>query len=208
MGANPNLARGIRVFGETKATANEAWEKISDNLNSHGPPTRAPEEWQRVWIQFKAKLKKKMSQNKRNLNATGGGPSQEVRLSPLCSTAADLLQINLVTDPAGAIYGIMETWDEDGIEIVSNVKVEQEEAATQMENVRPTPRRTVRREYSKISILREQTSTQNELLLTIAKLEKEAKEQNEILKANNNLLKERNELQIPTDLNYLSSFVE
>lgn len=89
MQANPNVARGVRLFGETKATTDEVWKSIAMKLNSYGPPTRTPDEWQRVWVHFKAKLKKKIAQNKRNINVTGGGPSQEVSLSPLEQTAAN-----------------------------------------------------------------------------------------------------------------------
>lgn len=58
MEENPNIARGVRAFGETKANTEQVWNEIAEKLNSHGPPTRTKDEWQKVWIHFKAKLKK------------------------------------------------------------------------------------------------------------------------------------------------------
>ena len=48
MEAHPNVARGVRTFGQTKATIDNVWKAISEDLNCYGPPKRIPNEWQKV----------------------------------------------------------------------------------------------------------------------------------------------------------------
>ncbi|XP_017474316.1 PREDICTED: uncharacterized protein LOC108364943 [Rhagoletis zephyria] len=102
MEQNPSIARGVRAFGETKANTEHVWKEISSKLNSYGPPTRTSEKCQRVWIHFKAKLRKKMAHNRRNI--TGGGPSAEISLSALEQAAADFLQMGTSVDPPGRTF--------------------------------------------------------------------------------------------------------
>ncbi|XP_073826020.1 uncharacterized protein [Musca autumnalis] len=104
MQEHPNLARGVRAIGETKATFNEVWKDIAKQLNSCGPPTRTPREWHRVWTHFKSKLKKKLTTYKM------------ISLSPMEKSIVDLLQFNEVSKPTGAIYEIVETWDDNSSE--------------------------------------------------------------------------------------------
>lgn len=176
MEANPNVARGVRLFGQTKATTDEVWKAIAEDLNSYGPPTRTPDEWQRVWVHFKAKLKKKMAQNKRNHNITGGGPSQEVSLSALEQAAADVLQFDLSVNPEGALFGVIaDTLDvEELLEIEPNTDKEQEKVVKEvkMGNECLNPRKRLRTEDKKVGILQEQTATQSELSSAIKKLKK------------------------------------
>ncbi|XP_073844038.1 uncharacterized protein [Musca autumnalis] len=101
MEAHPNVARGVRLFGETKATFDEVWKDVAEQINSCGPPTCTSDDWHR----------------KKNITATGRGPSQEISLSSMEQAVADLLQINMVSNPAGALYGIEETWDDNNSEI-------------------------------------------------------------------------------------------
>uniref|UniRef100_A0A0K8V970 Regulatory protein zeste n=1 Tax=Bactrocera latifrons TaxID=174628 RepID=A0A0K8V970_BACLA len=61
MQKNPQIARGARTYGQSKQQVEEQWNKIADELNNFGPPCRTGKEWQRVWINYKAKTKKKMS---------------------------------------------------------------------------------------------------------------------------------------------------
>lgn len=180
MEANPNLARGIRLFGETKSTTEELWKGIAEQLNSYGPPTRTPDEWQRVWIHFKAKLKKKMAENKRNLYATGGGPSQQVPLSPLEQTAADIINIDLVVNPEGNLFGVAETVDVEEVE--KDIEyVEKLDKTKEVPKVWSTPKKRMRTEDKKLEILEEQTAGQTELINRIKKIEKDLYKQNEIM---------------------------
>ncbi|XP_073838588.1 uncharacterized protein isoform X2 [Musca autumnalis] len=105
-----------------KATFDEVWKDVPEQLNSCSPPTRTPDEWHRVWTHFKSKRKKIITQNK-NITATGGGPSQETSLSSMEQAVVDLLQINMVSSPAGAIYGIEETWDDNNSEIGQSAEI-------------------------------------------------------------------------------------
>ncbi|XP_073821381.1 uncharacterized protein [Musca autumnalis] len=197
MEAHPNVARGVRLFGETKATFDEVWKDVAEQLNSCGPPTRTPDEWHRVWTHFKSKLKKKMSQNKKNITATGGGPSQEISLSSMEQAVADLLQINMVSNPAGAMYGIEETWDDNNSEIGQSAKVENERPQSEVEigNVFSTRRKRNKPQDQKIHILKEQTATQNELLKSLTSLESAINKQNDILTETKNILTETKNVQ-------------
>lgn len=82
MQKNPQIARGARTYGQSKQQVEEQWKKIADELNSFGPPRRTGKEWQRVWINYKAKTKKKMSDEH----------FQPYPLTALEQTVADLLQ--------------------------------------------------------------------------------------------------------------------
>ena len=49
---NPENSKGKQTFGMTKNQGcKEGWEGFSTELNTLGPPTRTPSEWQRVSIQ-------------------------------------------------------------------------------------------------------------------------------------------------------------
>ena len=47
---NPEISKGKQKFGMTKNQCKEAWERFYRELNSLGPPTRTPSEWQRASI--------------------------------------------------------------------------------------------------------------------------------------------------------------
>ncbi|XP_017473874.1 PREDICTED: uncharacterized protein LOC108364631 [Rhagoletis zephyria] len=64
---NQDVAKGMGNFGSSKKIWAELWEKF-------GPPMRNGREWNKVWLDYKQKLKKKISTNRRETVATGGGP--------------------------------------------------------------------------------------------------------------------------------------
>lgn len=87
MQKNPQIGRGTRTFGQNKQQVEEQWNSFANELNSFGPPRRTSKEWQRVWINYKAKTKKKII--------------EEYSLSPLEQTVADLLHTELDVNPPG-----------------------------------------------------------------------------------------------------------
>ncbi|XP_017493717.1 PREDICTED: uncharacterized protein LOC108381829 isoform X1 [Rhagoletis zephyria] len=112
MQSNPGIARGTRTFGQNKIQNDEQWDAFATEINSFGPPNRSRKEWQRVWINYKAKTKKKISANNRNIRTTGGGPSEEQTLSALEQVVADILHTDVSVNPPGNVFGIVEM-DED-----------------------------------------------------------------------------------------------
>jgi len=52
------------------------WEEATKELNSLGPPSRELKEWKKVWTDYKAFVKKKLVNNKKEVTATGGGPNK------------------------------------------------------------------------------------------------------------------------------------
>ncbi|XP_037812903.1 uncharacterized protein LOC119604402 [Lucilia sericata] len=86
MEKHPETGRGKPQFGCSKNKTKELWEEFSVELNNLGPPSRTAQEWGRVWIHYKANLKRKLTNNRSNLLPTGGGHSQEVSLNPLEET--------------------------------------------------------------------------------------------------------------------------
>ncbi|XP_017478077.1 PREDICTED: uncharacterized protein LOC108367887 isoform X2 [Rhagoletis zephyria] len=63
---NPDVARGMGSFGSTKKSRAELWEKFATELNAIGPPMRNGREWNKVWLDYKLKLKKKCDKPTRN----------------------------------------------------------------------------------------------------------------------------------------------
>lgn len=60
-----------------------------------------------MWRDFKCKLKKKLTHNKAEINATGGGTYKQLPLSHLEEAAANFLQFEKQLSPAGKIQGIV-----------------------------------------------------------------------------------------------------
>ncbi|XP_067648328.1 uncharacterized protein [Eurosta solidaginis] len=105
MERRPEFGRGKPQFGCSQNRVKEIWEEFALELNSFGPPTRTASEWTRVWVHYKANLKRKLSNNRNNLVATGGGPSQEKSLSPLEESVAQLIYIRSQVTPSGRAFG-------------------------------------------------------------------------------------------------------
>ncbi|XP_037825558.1 uncharacterized protein LOC119613600 [Lucilia sericata] len=108
---NPCLAKGFSR-GTNPTNFKNDWEQIAVKLNSIGPPIRDSDGWQKVWRDFKCKVKKKLAQNKAEVNATGGGTFKQFSLSPLEEAAANLMQFQKQLNPEGEVHGIQNTCEE------------------------------------------------------------------------------------------------
>lgn len=184
---NPQIARGVRSFGETKANTEAIWKRITEKLNRVGPPLRTPEEWQRVWVHFKAKLKKKMFHNKTNLTTTGGGPSEEVSLSPIQQAAVELLQLEMAANPQENLNSnLAEGLEQQETELQNVCEWQQEpeelEQQNEQEDVKDFQQTINNLEDIKYSIPQEQTETQSEGVATLKNIEKTMYKSYEILK--------------------------
>ncbi|XP_036335024.1 uncharacterized protein LOC118745616 isoform X1 [Rhagoletis pomonella] len=98
---NQDLAKGI--CGRTRGKPR--WEAIAVELNSLGPPLRSWEKWLKVWTDLKSKTKKKISENRAEFRATGGGPNSLHILTPLEEGVASFLRYYICSDPPGQEIG-------------------------------------------------------------------------------------------------------
>ncbi|XP_055901975.1 uncharacterized protein LOC129938440 isoform X2 [Eupeodes corollae] len=105
MEQNPEVARGML----SKVDLGKKWEAIAVELNSLGPPQRDSTKWQRVWIDQKTKIKKKVTKNKIETIATGGGPNKTIRLTDDEEAVSRLMQFNACVNPPGVEFGLQLT---------------------------------------------------------------------------------------------------
>ncbi|XP_058448988.1 uncharacterized protein LOC131428948 [Malaya genurostris] len=98
MEKNPHIAKGQR-FAETanisKTNYNVFWNRLTADLNSLGPPIRSIMEWQKVWSDYKLKIKRKLGYNKNETRATGGGNNRMVQLSSCEEAVSGLLSLDV-----------------------------------------------------------------------------------------------------------------
>ncbi|XP_075152795.1 uncharacterized protein LOC142226584 [Haematobia irritans] len=113
MEANPDLARGIPVFGSTRISSEEQWQDLTQELNSLGPPTRSTFDWKKTWTDLKSRTKKKIASNKKSLVQTGGGLYRFSQLSELEESVDRTLHLSSAAAPSGSTFGIEE--DEDSL---------------------------------------------------------------------------------------------
>ncbi|XP_055377869.1 SAFB-like transcription modulator [Condylostylus longicornis] len=90
MEENLDIGRGIIL----KASAKKKWEEFAVELNSLGPPQRNYEKWQRVWNDLKFKVKKKINDNKDELNGSNCGSSKSHKYSETEQAIINILQLN------------------------------------------------------------------------------------------------------------------
>lgn len=68
MEENPEIATGT-----SKTTPKNFWDDAALQLNALGPPFKTGKEWLHTWIQKKYNTKRKLTENKKQQNMTGGG---------------------------------------------------------------------------------------------------------------------------------------
>lgn len=83
MEQHPDFAKGYNQTADARVSNKRLWDEIGARLNSHGPPIRSPDVWKKVCCDYKYNIKKKLRENKRNIAATGGGPSRSHKFSSL-----------------------------------------------------------------------------------------------------------------------------
>ncbi|XP_017472436.1 PREDICTED: uncharacterized protein LOC108363555 [Rhagoletis zephyria] len=151
-------------------------------------------------IHFKAKLKKKMAHNRRNISITGGGPSEEISLSALEQAAADFLQMGTSVDPPGRTFGAIlpqQPQDTENIAYIEEINtiLEVETEQPQQETVTPLvavqlPRRK-RAHDIRLDLLQQQTGTQGEVVNKLDKIERKLSRRNDLLKDIRDLKREK-----------------
>ncbi|XP_055637341.1 uncharacterized protein LOC129776007 [Toxorhynchites rutilus septentrionalis] len=119
MEAHPAVAKGLK-FCEASRITRESYLEIRNDLttglNSLGPPTRSVHEWQKVWTDFKLKVKRKLAHNKRETEATGGGPNQLINLSSTEEAVESLLPLDCAVYQSASIKNHRDAFIGFGLE--------------------------------------------------------------------------------------------
>ncbi|XP_062535366.1 uncharacterized protein LOC134204575 [Armigeres subalbatus] len=105
----PAVAKGLKfceASGVHQVVYTEFWNELAVGLNSLGPPTRTVKDWQKVWTDYKLKVKNKLAHNKREVTATGGGPNTIKVLSPTEEAVANLLLLDKMINHSGFVFGL------------------------------------------------------------------------------------------------------
>ncbi|XP_029733468.1 uncharacterized protein LOC115269191 isoform X1 [Aedes albopictus] len=109
MEAHPTVAKGLK-FSEASGVSQDAfvsvWKELAAGLNSLGPPIRTVKDWQKVWTDYKLKVKHKLAHNKREVNATGGGPNNMKVLSPCEEAVVEMLSLDKTVNHSGSAFGL------------------------------------------------------------------------------------------------------
>ncbi|XP_055589423.1 uncharacterized protein LOC129741702 [Uranotaenia lowii] len=111
MELNPSVAKGLKYAEATNVSRQNfhvIWADTTEALNSLGPPTRTAAEWQKVWADFKLKTKSKLLKNKKDLNATGGGPNNSTPLTACEEAVVGLLSLEKAVCHGGTVFGLTE----------------------------------------------------------------------------------------------------
>ncbi|XP_018792603.1 PREDICTED: uncharacterized protein LOC108971176 isoform X2 [Bactrocera latifrons] len=78
---NPSVGRNRRLYGSSREELKKIWQQFAVELNRLGPPSRTGPEWQRVWIHYKANLKRKLARNREIQEANEPGVFREISFS-------------------------------------------------------------------------------------------------------------------------------
>ncbi|XP_036346162.1 uncharacterized protein LOC118755437 [Rhagoletis pomonella] len=144
MESNPDMAKGF-IKGD-KAKSDMQWRVLVDELNSNGPPTKDVVGWKKVWIDWKATVRKKIAHNNSEARATGGGPYNKYVLT---STEEKIGQICGIFKVVEGIENTRDFGQQENEEVSSNDDNERSSVLTTptpIRNVASTPKR--RREPS------------------------------------------------------------
>ncbi|XP_061519245.1 uncharacterized protein LOC133395024 [Anopheles gambiae] len=97
----PEIARGL-FKGDQKSF----WTKVESNLNALGPPITRQCDLE-VWFDYKCAVKRKLRDNKKSLNATGGGPFAQKPLNDLEERVANFCNLHLtLVGNSGNCHGL------------------------------------------------------------------------------------------------------
>ncbi|XP_053956310.1 uncharacterized protein LOC128861962 [Anastrepha ludens] len=82
MEKHDSLAKNsLQSAANGRSKKKELWDKLTELLNSNGPPMKPTKAWQKVWTDYKYNAKRKLTQRMRSMTKTGGGPYDAVSLN-------------------------------------------------------------------------------------------------------------------------------
>ncbi|XP_058980838.1 uncharacterized protein LOC131803505 [Musca domestica] len=111
MEENPEFARGVPIFGSSRQSLEDHWKKLVFKLNTMGPPSRTIAEWKKTWADLKSRTKKKIAENKKGLQGTGGGLYRFECLTELETAIDRTLFLSKSAAPSGKTFGYADEID-------------------------------------------------------------------------------------------------
>ncbi|XP_075162764.1 uncharacterized protein LOC142235395 [Haematobia irritans] len=96
MEKNSDIAKGF--VKSDRVVADKKWQDLTVSLNSVGPPIKDIAGWKKVWSDWKISIRKKLSHNKRETKATGGGPYNQLVLSAAEERISQICGLHVMVD--------------------------------------------------------------------------------------------------------------
>ncbi|XP_032596850.1 uncharacterized protein LOC6568860 [Drosophila grimshawi] len=96
MERHPIIAKNY--YKGDKLACEAAWQRLSRELNSVGPPVKEAAEWKRVWKDWKSCIRKKIANNRLEPNATGKNSLYQDTLTPLEDAVATITDLYEMAD--------------------------------------------------------------------------------------------------------------
>ncbi|XP_039970170.1 uncharacterized protein LOC120782085 [Bactrocera tryoni] len=150
----PEMAQGFTKCPKEEVAA--FWNNMAQELSSVGPPIKDISSWKKVWLDWKAYIKRKLVENKKEQSATGGGRNRQHHFHELEEAVITLTALQTSTSGIENTVSI-------GLPIVADVGYETE-ADVSMPSVTCSPalpRRTTRPpETSTADLIKEQFNIQ------------------------------------------------
>ncbi|XP_039968635.1 uncharacterized protein LOC120780422 [Bactrocera tryoni] len=152
----PEMAQSFTKCPKEEVAA--FWNNMAQELNSVGPPIKDISSWKKVWLDWKAYIKRKLVENKKEQSATGGGRNRQHHFNELEEAVITLTALQTSTSGIENTVSI-------GLPIAADVGNETE-ADVSMPSVACSPalpRRTTRPpETSTADLIKEQFNIQKE----------------------------------------------
>ncbi|XP_055381861.1 uncharacterized protein LOC129612339 [Condylostylus longicornis] len=187
MTENAFIAKGLK-FAEnsciSKCEFDAKWNQLTEKLNSLGPPIRNTAGWQKVWCDYKLKLKKKLAHNKKELNSTGGGLFKLAQLTAMDEGIINLLSLQKTVPHDAVVFGIDENSnfapkERNLIDTPVNIhEVEEQEQDQQQQSTsaqQPSTSKRRRQESYKQDLLVSQTEMLSKICDSMVQINKYAK---------------------------------
>ncbi|XP_023162811.1 uncharacterized protein LOC111593948 [Drosophila hydei] len=96
MERHPIIAKNY--YKGDKLASEAAWQRLSKELNSVGPPVKEAGEWKRVWKDWKSCIRKKIANNRLEPNSTGKSSLYQDTLTPLEDAVATITDLYEMAD--------------------------------------------------------------------------------------------------------------
>ncbi|EDW60151.2 uncharacterized protein [Drosophila virilis] len=96
MERHPIIAKNY--YKGDKLASEAAWQRLSKELNSVGPPVKEAGEWKRVWKDWKSCIRKKIASNRLEPNGTGKSSLYQDTLTPLEDAVATITDLYEMAD--------------------------------------------------------------------------------------------------------------
>ncbi|XP_039954966.1 uncharacterized protein LOC126755679 [Bactrocera neohumeralis] len=161
---NPNVGRNRRLYGSSREELKKTWQQFAVVLNRLGPPSRTGPEWQRVWIHYKANLKRKLARNREIQEASEPGIFREISFSATEEKAYEITKKLDLFSPSTTEF----------VDVIANgneTPPPTAESPIITENAEPPPSKRSKTAEAQMQLLEGMAGKQNEMLRTLRKMQ-------------------------------------